>query len=120
MTNRFTDEQVAKYADHEGTPAARMAGIVRPTAVLAREVQMWRALINGGPCGKCDRGWIEDSPGAPDGSISGCPDCVDGRVPGVIERLEVKAKTRPWTARPTFTHDELDAIIAALRQAVEE
>ena len=101
---RLTDEQVA--AIEAGTAHG---GWCRS---LAREVQAWRALINGGPCPTCGgRGWWLSADGETD-----CGTCERmGRLPGVIERLE-------RLGNPDITLREhessLAAVIAELRRAL--
>jgi hypothetical protein len=64
---------------------------VRPfdLPALVREVQMWRALVYGGPC-ECMTRSMYSNVGNPDhdGAPDECPDCYLGRKPGVVERLE--------------------------------
>lgn len=48
-----------------------------------------------------------------------CPDCTDGRAPGIIERLEaIQARCQEdgWF----FTADDIAAVIADLRQMAGE
>ena len=113
MSVRLTDEQVAWMVSYSDRDAEI------PT--LAREVQMWRALVNGGPCETCDGttrrqcGFDICTPWTNDHSDHGaCPDCTDGTRPGLIARLEAidaeLAGYEPvWTVR---------SIIDDLRRAV--
>lgn len=77
------------------------------------------ALINGGPCPTCGGhcylpptglGIVEGSDGDP------CPnpDCVDGRVPGIAERLAEIAQDGQID---DLSRSRLAAVIAVLREA---
>lgn len=83
MTERLSDEQVAQAIE-----AAEVLGHAHEAAML-REVQATRLLLNGGPCPTCggrgDRVVVTDQGLA--NAVCPNPDCVDGRVPGIIDRL---------------------------------
>jgi hypothetical protein len=73
------------------------------------------ALVNGGPCETCGgKGWLVDENDM--GRALQC-DCIKGRRPGIIDRLTV---IRRHEGQPGYVYTAaLDAIIAALRKAVE-
>ena len=109
-TERLPDEEVARIdrrCANEGfsLPAAS-------AVALAREVQEWRALVSGGPCPTCEGIGMVDGQWNDFDQITErdyCPDCKDGRLPGLIERLEAHAGR---------TDHVLAAIIADLRSMV--
>lgn len=104
---RLTDEQVRCLAEVDGARLTAQSSLT--IYALAREVQAWRRLVNGGPCETCDGDgsverdqgdWIVEAP---------CPDCHLGTRPGLIERLEHEQEGySDWPA--------IDAIIDDLRR----
>lgn len=98
-------------------------------STLAREVQAWRRLVNGGPCETCDGdGCYVDVQTIPihdrDGAYLGmgqqqvqveCCDCQrTGTRPGLIERLEAMERDADDAGRLVVA-DELGEMVAALR-----
>lgn len=119
MNELLTNEQVAYFANLNTAP-----NVAQP---LAREVQAWRALINGGTCPACG-----GKARVVDGILSSpCPnpDCVGGRVPGVIERLEPLLRwdmlqvsgDQLWkeTADGPWARAIITAVIAELQEATK-
>jgi hypothetical protein len=91
----------------------------------ANERIRWLTLIKGGPCPECkgtgtcqcerceDAAWPQKCPQAP-------ANCIDGRTPGIIDRLEAHLADQRTTERMLGHYDDdLEAIIADLRKAVE-
>jgi hypothetical protein len=116
MSERLSDEQVAWFATF---PLNRTPDNV---TLLAREVQAMRRLLNGGPCPWCGEAGrlLRTTTSSGAGHYPPCdnPDCVLGRVPGVIERLEaaIRHTSHPWTDSTRVRRD-LGAILARLREA---
>lgn len=111
MSERLTDELVANLAMW----AADAKPTTREVESLAREVQEWRALVNGAPCQTCGgSGRIINRFGD---IVDPCPDCADGRVPGLVERLAEIAQDGQVD---DLSASRLAAIIADLRQMVGE
>lgn len=121
MGERLTDEFIAAVLNR--THPAEPDDI---DVALAREVQATRLALNGGPCPTCqgddfvvhlDHGMRELHP---------ChnPDCVDGRVPGVVERLElVHARllgVSLLTVHGQKSCEEVTAVLADLRRLAGE
>lgn len=101
MSERVSDEQVAALAsgslyDHQRS--------------LAREVQEWRALINGGPCPTCGGTTLGNW------STGGaCPDCTNGRTPGLADRLDLMEEELRLHGTIGFACEVLAAVIADLQ-----
>lgn len=146
MTERLSDERVAHFATnsaHRYSPAGHLAREVQQrraddhlVAKMGARLDIYDRLLNGGPCETCaerrsmspceskrphkphryqDRFDDWNCPG-----VGPClnPDCEDGRVPGLIERLEaIEDRLLDRRMRDDAT-DTLTAVIAELRKAV--
>lgn len=111
---RLTDEQVAYMAGFFNFGAAI------PT--VAGEVQMWRALVNGGPCETCRGQGFNLSWTREHGSVrTNCPDCTDGTRPGLIARLEAVDHGLSYlrTNEEAVAKERVAAIISELRETVQ-
>lgn len=87
MTERLTDERVAARTTIQGND---LIGIEIQS--LAREVQDWRRLVNGGPC-PLDTNGDGDCHICAFRPINAPNGCVNGHTPGLAGRLE---NVRRW------------------------
>lgn len=118
VSERLTDE-LRRYAYTDNRSPARALMLDAANKLDAHD-----ALLNGGPCPTCGgRGSTPSIQRQPDGSWlhDACPDCIDGRTPGVIERLERLHRVLPHRIAPASAYAEaeladLAAVIALLRK----